>query len=66
MNITKENCSASSSSDIENALKKKVSQGKQCVAYGCTNTFYDVTGNKTGIHFFKFPQTNPRKTIGVI
>ena len=51
-----------SSSDNENGKKKKISQGRQCVAYGCRNTFYGSSGNKTGIHFFKFPQTNPRKS----
>ena len=53
-----------SSSDNENGKKKKISQGRQCVAYGCRNTFYDSSGNKTGIHFLSFHKQTQGKVVG--
>ena len=44
--------------DIQN---KKRSKGRQCAAYGCLNFFYNNDGEKSGIHFFKFPDKNPEK-----
>ena len=31
-----------------------------CIVW-LSNTFYTVDGEKTGIHFFKFPMKNPEK-----
>ena len=44
--------------DIQN---KKRSKGRQCAAYGYLNFFYNNDGEKSGIHFFKFPDKNPEK-----
>ena len=33
-------------------LPKK--KGKQCAAFGCSNTFYGPNGLPTSFHFFKF------------
>ena len=43
--------------------KKKISLGRECSAYGCSNTFYNSDGLATGLHFFKFPQKNPGKQL---
>ncbi|XP_065064833.1 uncharacterized protein LOC135691031 [Rhopilema esculentum] len=43
--------------------KKKPSLGRECAAFGCSNTFYNSDGVSTGIHFFKFPQKNPEKRL---
>ena len=43
--------------------KKKISLGRECCAYGCSNTFYNSDGLATGLHFFKFPQKNPGKQL---
>ena len=40
---------------------KKRSLGRQCVAYGCYNTFYKTDGSPSGLHFFRFPQKTPEK-----
>ena len=34
---------------------KKTRRGKECAAFGCSNSFYNSEGTATGIHFFKFP-----------
>ena len=47
--------------ELSKEKKKKISLGRQCACYGCSNTFYNSVGQATGIHFFKFPQTNPDK-----
>ena len=39
-------------------LKKK---GKQCVAFGCSNTFYGPNGLPSSLHFFKFPKNTNRR-----
>lgn len=49
------------SSDGTNVKKPKKSLGRQCVVFGCYQTFYKKDGSKSGVHFFKFPQTNPEK-----
>ncbi|XP_065055342.1 uncharacterized protein LOC135683889 [Rhopilema esculentum] len=41
--------------------KKKSSLGRQCAAFGCYNFQYNKDGRGTGLHFFSFPQKNPRK-----
>ena len=41
--------------------KKKRSLGRECAAYGCTNTFYNTEGAATGLHFFGFPKKNSEK-----
>ena len=41
--------------------KKKKSRGRECAAYGCSNTFYCADGERTENHFFKFPLKNPEK-----
>ena len=43
--------------------KHSKSLGRQCVAYGCYQTFYKPGGSKIGIHFFKFPRKNPQKNL---
>ena len=40
---------------LSSASAKKTRGGKECAAFGCSNTFYDSEGTATGIHFFKFP-----------
>ena len=40
-------------------LKKK---GKQCVTFGCSNTFYGPNGLPSSLHFFKFPKDTEQKT----
>ena len=40
---------------LSTASAKKTRRGKECVAFGCSNTFYDSEGTATDIHFFKFP-----------
>ena len=35
--------------------KEKTRRGKECAAFGCSNTFNDSEDTSTGIHFFKFP-----------
>ena len=55
-----ENVVSGSSNGIK-ARKLIKSLGRQCVAYGCYQTFYKPDGSKSGIHFFKFPQKNPQK-----
>ena len=37
------------------------SVGRECAAFGCSNTFYRYDGTPSGLHFFKFPQKNPEK-----
>ena len=37
-------------------------KGKQCVAFGCSNTFYDPNGLPSSLHFFKFPKDTNRGT----
>ena len=44
-------------------VKKKLSLGKQCAAFGCYNFSYDSDHSASGLHFFKFPQKNPEKRI---
>ena len=56
-----ESYSQGSSSNRGKVKKRRRSLGRQCVAFGCYNTFYGSDGSKTGIHFFKFPQKNPEK-----
>ncbi len=47
---------------LEGVLKKKRrSPGRECAAYGCTNTFYNTEGAATGLHFFAFLKKNPEK-----
>ena len=41
--------------------KKKRSLGRECAAYGCTNTFYNTEGAATGLRFFGFPKKNSEK-----
>lgn len=48
------------SSSVEKKQKKR-SLGRQCGAFGCCNTFYNVDGTPSGLHFFRFPQKNPEK-----
>ena len=40
---------------LSSASTKKTRRGKECAAFGCSNTFYDSEGTATAIHFFKFP-----------
>ena len=37
------------------------SVGRECAAFGCSNTFYNYDRTPSGLHFFKFPQKNPEK-----
>ena len=32
------------------------SKGKECEAFGCSNTFYGPNRSRTPYHFFKFPE----------
>ncbi|XP_077991219.1 uncharacterized protein LOC144445507 [Glandiceps talaboti] len=43
--------------------RKKNGQGRECFAPGCSNTQLDKDGNPSGIHFFRFPQDEPRRTL---
>ena len=36
-------------------------KGKQCAAFGCSNTFYGPNGLPTSLHFFKFPKDTNRR-----
>ena len=56
-----ENVVAGSGNVTTKVKKPKKSLGRQCVAFNCNNTFYKSDGSKSGTHFFKFPQTNPKK-----
>ena len=56
-----ENVVAGSSNVTTKVKKPKKSLGRQCAAFNCNNTFYKSDGSKSGTHFFKFPQTNPKK-----
>ena len=47
--------------ELSKEKNKKISLGRECASYGCSNTFYNSVGQATGIHFLKFPQTNPDK-----
>ena len=40
---------------LPSASTKKTREGKECAAFGCSNTFYDSEGTATGISIFKFP-----------
>ena len=40
---------------LSSASSKKTRGGKECAAFGCSDTFYDSESTATGIHFFKFP-----------
>ena len=40
---------------LSSASAKKTRRGKECAAFGCSNTFYDSEGTATGTHFLKFP-----------
>ena len=40
---------------LSSASPKKTRGGKECAAFGCSDTFYDSEGTATGIHFFEFP-----------
>ena len=40
---------------LSSASAKKTRRGKECAAFGCSNTFYDSEGTATGINIFKFP-----------
>ena len=46
--------------DKGNSSSKK--KGKQCVAFGCSNTFYGPNGLPSSLHFFKFPKDTNRGT----
>ena len=37
---------------LSSVYAKKTLRGKECVAFRCSNTFYDSEGRATGIHFF--------------
>ena len=37
------------------------SAGRECAAFGCSNTFYNYDGTPSGLHFFKFPPKNQEK-----
>ena len=37
------------------------SVGRECAAFGYSNTFNNYDGTPTGLHFFKFPKKNPEK-----
>ncbi|XP_070556431.1 zinc finger protein ZFP2-like isoform X2 [Ptychodera flava] len=43
--------------------KRRISQGRECCAPGCSNMQLDKEGNTTGIHFFRFPQDESRRTL---
>ena len=45
--------------ELSKEKEKKISLGRECASYGCSNTFYNSVGHATGIHFFKCSQTNP-------
>ena len=51
---------------LSSASAKKTRRGKECAAFGCSNTFYDSEGTATGIHFFlSFPHCPERLITGV-
>ena len=37
------------------------SKGKECAAFGCSNTFYGSDGLRTPYHFFRFPKELTRR-----
>ena len=45
--------------DKGNSSSKK--KGKQCVTFGCSNTFYGPNGLPSSLHFFKFPKDMNRR-----
>ena len=45
--------------DKGNSSSKK--KGKQCVTFGCSNTFYGPNGFPSSLHFFKFPKDTNRR-----
>ena len=45
--------------DKGNSSSKK--KGKQCVVFGCSNTFYGPNGLPSSLHFFKFPKDTNRR-----
>lgn len=47
----------------ESSRTKKSSQGKQCAAFGCYSRQFNLDKSATGISFFRFPQTNPEKSV---
>ena len=48
---TSKNSSSASSSN----------KGKECAAFGCSNTFYGPDGLRMRYHFFKFPKDTSRR-----
>ena len=46
--------------DKGNSSSKKKKR-KQCVAFGCSNTFYGPNGLPSSLHFFKFPKNTNRR-----
>ena len=40
---------------LSSAAAKKTKRGKECAAFGFSNTFYDNEDTTNGIHLFKFP-----------
>ena len=35
--------------ELSKGKKKKITLGRECVSYGCSNTFYNSVGQPTGI-----------------
>ena len=40
---------------LSSASAKKIRRGKECAAFGCSNTFCDSEGTTTAIYFSKLP-----------
>ena len=47
----------------EACRKKRTSLGRECAAYGCSNTFYNLDGSPSSLHFFKFPGTKSKRVV---
>ena len=47
----------------EASRKKRTSLGRECAAYGHSNTFYNSDGSPSGLHIFKFLRTKSKRVV---
>ena len=49
------------SRNLDKGYSSSKKKGKQCAAFGCSNTFYGPNDLPTSLHFFKFPNDTNRR-----
>ena len=47
----------------EASRTKRTSLGRECAAYGGSNTFYNSDGSPSGLHIFKFLRTKSKRAV---